>query len=227
MAGAIAVIAVPGIAAAHVTLNPTTAAPGGYGAFDVRVPNEEATASTTRIQLFLPTDHPIASVSVQPVPGWTVATKQGKLDKPITTDDGTVSEAITEIDWTGGAIKPGEFQQFPVSLGPLPDNVKTLYFKALQTYSDGTVVRWIDLPQGSAEPDHPAPSITLAAATAASAAAPVGTTQAGDSTRAAASDHDGTAIGLAIGALAVAVLGLVAGGYGLVTARRAGKGGPA
>ena len=70
-------------AAAHVTVNPKIAEPGGYATFDVKVPNEEADADTTKVQLFLPTDHPIASVSVQPVPGWTVEPVKSRLPKPI------------------------------------------------------------------------------------------------------------------------------------------------
>jgi hypothetical protein len=35
-------------------------------------------------------------------------------------------------------------------------------FKAVQTYGDGTVVRWIeDQPKGAPEPEHPAPVLTL------------------------------------------------------------------
>jgi periplasmic copper chaperone A len=36
--------------------------------------------------------------------------------------------------------------------------VDRIVFKALQTYSDGDVVRWIEEPvAGEPEPDHPAP----------------------------------------------------------------------
>jgi uncharacterized protein YcnI len=157
-AAVIVALAVP--AAAHVTVNPQTAEPGSYGAFDVRVPNEEADADTTKVQLYLPTDHPIASVSVQPTPGWTIDVTKGRLPQPIKTDDGEMTEAVTQITWSGGKITPGEFQQFGISLGPLPTDTNKLYFKALQTYTDksgkDSVVRWIEMPNGGAEPEHPA-----------------------------------------------------------------------
>jgi uncharacterized protein YcnI len=199
-AALIVALAVP--AAAHVTVNPKTAEPGGYGAFDVRVPNEEADADTTKVQLYLPTDHPIASVSVRPTPGWTIDVTKGRLPQPIKTDGGELTEAVTQITWSGGKIKPGEFQQFGISLGPLPTDTHTLYFKALQTYTDRSgktdVVRWIEMPSGGTEPEHPAPSITLTKA-ATPQAAP------------AAKDDDGTATTLGVLGLVAGLLGLVAG----------------
>jgi periplasmic copper chaperone A len=168
-------------AAAHITINPDTAEPGGYSAFNVRVPNEEPDADTTKVELQLPTDHPIASVSVQPTPGWAVEPVKTRLPKPVTTKDGTtLTEAVTRITWSGGKIKPGEFQQFWISLGPLPTDTGTLYFTALQTYTDENgdtkVVRWEEIPKGGGhhahggeEPEHPAPSVTLAKPAAAHA----------------------------------------------------------
>ena len=175
-AGAVtALIVAPALpASAHVTVNPNTAEPGGYGAFDVRVPNEATGADTTEVRLYLPTDHPIASVSVRPTPGWTVEVTKGTLPKPIKTDDGEITKAVTEITWSGGKIVPGQFQQFGISLGPLPDDTAKLYFKALQTYTGKSgkesVVRWTELPGAGAEPEHPAPSLTLVKAAAPKAA---------------------------------------------------------
>lgn len=202
-AAVIVALAVP--AAAHVTVNPNTAEPGGYAAFDVRVPNEEADADTTKVQLYLPTDHPIASVSVQPTPGWTIDVTKGTLPKPIKTDDGEVTQGVTQITWSGGKIAPGQFQRFGISLGPLPTDTNKLYFKALQTYTDksgkDSVVRWIEMPSGGAEPEHPAPSITLAKAAA--------TTHA--EMAAMNDDGDGTATTLGVLGLVAGLLGLIAG----------------
>jgi uncharacterized protein YcnI len=211
VAAVIVALALP--AAAHVTVNPNTAEPGGYGAFDVRVPNEETDADTTKVQLHLPTDHPIASVSVQPTPGWKIDVTKGTLPKPITTDDGEVTQAVTDITWSGGKITPGQFQQFAISLGPLPEDTPKLYFKALQTYTDKSgkesVVRWIDLPSGGAEPQHPAPSITLAKA-AGPQAAPA----------AKSSDDSGAGTTLGVLGLIAGLLGLVAGIVALIRSGR-------
>ena len=164
----ISLIAAASAAEAHVTVNPNTEPQGGYTKVSFRVPNEEANASTTSLEVDIPVDHPIASVSVRPVPGWTATTTTSTLPTPIKTDDGEVTQAVSKIVWTGARIDPGQFQEFDVSLGPLPKDTDSIVFKALQTYSDGTVVRWIDLQQpGQPEPDHPAPVLHLTPASAA------------------------------------------------------------
>ena len=81
---------------------------------------------------------------MKPVPGWTVNVATTKLATPITTDDGQVTEGVSKITWTSASgIQPGEFQEFEVSMGPLPDTDQMI-FKVLQYYSTGDIVRWID-----------------------------------------------------------------------------------
>jgi hypothetical protein len=77
----------------------------------------------------------------------------------------------------GPTLKIGQDAVFAVRLAQLPTEASSLSFKTLETYGDGDVVRWIDLPQpGEPEPDHPAPTIKLKgavkAAPSTSAAAP-------------------------------------------------------
>jgi len=156
---------------AHVTVDPGTATQGGYTALSFRVPTESDSASTTKVQVYLPEDHPIASVSVKPHPGWHTQVVTEKLATPLSTDDGQVTEGVSRITWTADrpqdAIGPGEYDEFDISVGPLPD-VSSLSFKTVQTYSDGTVVRWIDpaAPEGQPEPEHPAPRLALVPASA-------------------------------------------------------------
>jgi len=218
---AVIVLAVAGPASAHVTVNPNTAAQGAYTKVTFRVPTESDTASTTKIEVDLPSDTPIASVAVKPLPGWTAVTEKSKLQTPLTDDDGaSITEAVSKITWTasaGSEIKPGQFQEFDVSLGPLPDKATQVIFKALQTYSDGSIVRWIDSPAADgSEPDHPAPTLKLTAATATASAAP--TILAAAST---ASDSGSRgALGWGIAALVVAGIALV---LGLLAYRKAAQ----
>ncbi|MFD9129160.1 YcnI family protein [Kitasatospora sp. NPDC059571] len=210
---------------AHVTVQPGTAAQGDYTAVAFRVPDESDTASTTKLEVNLPTDHPVASVATQPLPGWTAATEKTKLTTPLKTDDGDeITEAVTKITWTADAgtkIAPGQFQEFKISLGPLPTDTDKLVFKALQTYDDGSVVRWIeDAKQGQPEPQHPAPVLTLtkAAADGTADAAPAKTTaQAAPAPTAptAASSSDSAARTLAVVGIVVGVAGAALGAYGL------------
>ena len=156
--GAVGSLLLGGTAWAHVTVSPDRAPKASDAVLVFQVPNEEDNASTVQVEVAFPADKPIAEASVQPVPGWTAQVTTAPVTKPIKTDEGTVSEAVSKIVWTGGAIMPGQFEQFPISVG-LPDSTGPLVFKALQTYSDGNVVRWIEVPAaGGAEPDHPAPT---------------------------------------------------------------------
>ncbi|MFF4931366.1 YcnI family protein [Streptomyces griseofuscus] len=163
-----AVLALSAPAFAHVTVQPEgAAAKGSYAVVDVKVPNERDNASTTKVEVNLPTDHPLASVMAEPVPGWSVQLTKTKLAKPLTVHGDKIDQAVTKVTWTadGKGIEPGYFQKFPLSVGALPDNTDQLVFKALQTYSDHEVVRWIEVPQaGQDEPQNPAPVLQLTAA---------------------------------------------------------------
>jgi periplasmic copper chaperone A len=155
--------AVAAPAGAHVSIKPDVAKKGSFSVFSFSVPNESSTASTVKLEVTFPTDHPIAFVSVQPIPGWTWTSEKTTLAKPLKTEDGEITQAISKVTWSGGTIGPGEFQLFTISAGPLPTDTKSLEFKAVQTYSDGTVVRWIEAtPKGGPEPEHPAPVLKLA-----------------------------------------------------------------
>jgi uncharacterized protein YcnI len=222
LAAAGIVLAVAAPADAHVTVNPNTATPGGYTKVTFRVPNETDNADTTKLEVAFPADQPIASVSVKPQPGWTATPTTSKLATPIKSHDHDITEAVSRIVWTadaGSAIKPGQFQEFDVSLGPLPASGQ-LVFKALQTYSDGTVVRWIDEPAADGtEPEHPAPVLKLAAAAAAAPAA----TQAPAAAPASSGTRTLGVIGLIAGVLAL----LLAAGAFIRAGRRPAVAGPA
>ncbi|MDT4983439.1 MAG: hypothetical protein QOF95_929 [Pseudonocardiales bacterium] len=166
-AAAVALLVLAAPAFAHVTVSAPGATRGGSDQeITFRVPVEK-NVNTVGVKVALPTNTPIASVEVQAMPGWTHTEKTTKLATPIKTDDGEITEAVTEIDWTaqpGQGLKPGEFGAFTIIAGLLPD-APTVTFKAIQTYADGSSTAWIETAApGSAEPEHPAPVLTLAAA---------------------------------------------------------------
>jgi uncharacterized protein YcnI len=210
----VAALAAPAVAQAHVTVQPKQAPAGGFTRLDVRVPNERDDASTTKIQLQLPDG--FAEASFEPNPGWTVKVHKAKLAQQIKTDDGTVTEGVKEITWTsdnGTGIPPGAFKDFGLSVQVPGKAGDTLTFKALQTYSNGEVVRWIG-PEGS---DNPAPTVAVTSADEdtheghASAPAPAS----GSSS----SSSGGGSNTLAIIALIVGALGLLAGAAALTAGR--------
>jgi uncharacterized protein len=164
---AVFALAVP--AWAHVTVSAPGAVRGGSDQLiTFRVPNESAAASTVELQVQFPQSTPIASVLAQPHAGWRVSTTTAKLATPIHTDDGDITQAVSTITWRADSkatgIPVGQFDQFTVLAGQLPD-AASLTFPAIQTYSDGTVVKWIEVaaPGSTTEPDHPAPVLALAA----------------------------------------------------------------
>ncbi|MEU6183382.1 YcnI family copper-binding membrane protein [Streptomyces coeruleorubidus] len=167
-AAGVTVLALSAPAFAHVTVQPEgAAAKGGYAVVDFKVPNERDNASTTKLEINFPTDHPLASVMPEPMPGWKIDVTKSKLDKPLEMHGEKISEAVTKVTWTadGKGIEPGYFEKFPLSIGQLPEDTDQLVFKALQTYSNKEVVRWIEVPQeGQEEPDNPAPVLELSAA---------------------------------------------------------------
>lgn len=227
-----AVLALP--AFAHVTINPKTAEQGGFAKVAFRVPNERDNASTVKVEVEFPTDHPLAFVSVRPVPGWTVEVTESKLDTPVPMEGSELTEAVTKITWSGGTIEPGQFQEFEVSMGRMPTDVEQLVFPATQTYSNGEVVKWHDRPSADgSEVEHPAPVLTLVPAAengdghgaVTATATPTPATEmapAAETAPAGAAASDSLARILGVAGIAVGLAGTVVGVAGL--RRRSGEG---
>jgi uncharacterized protein len=205
-------------ASAHVTVSADNATQGAYTVLTFRVPTESAKASTVDVKVEMP-DQPLARVLDQPHPGWAFSSQTKRLGTPITTDDGVISVAISQVEWKaapGVGIRPGQFDQFVLSVGPLP-KADSITFKVVQSYSDGTQVAWIEVPApgSSAEPEHPAPLLQLAPASSGSqsstglpvTAEPKKQSQTGP-------------VVLGVIALVVAVAAAVAAGLALVRSRR-------
>jgi uncharacterized protein YcnI len=205
-AAATGALALPAVAEAHVDVQPSEAASGASVREDLRVPNEQDKANTTKLAVQLPDG--FADASYEPVPGWSVKIKKTKLAKPVKNDEGQViTEQVTQITWSGGKIAPGQFQDFPLSVQIPGKAGTTLTFKAIQTYDNGDVVRWI----GSPDSEEPAPQVKVTAAESDNGT-PAVSVSGGNG------DDSNT---LAIAALIVGGLGLVAGGAALATRRRA------
>lgn len=165
-AAALGALAFASPAAAHVTLDPVTAEAGGYARLDLRVPNESDEAATVKLEVNLPEDAPLASVRTKEVDGWKVTTTERELDKPIDLHGREVDKVVGSITWTADSkktgIQPGQFGEFAISVGPLPEKTGALLFKTIQTYSDKSESAWIDEPNpGGEEPAEPAPTLEV------------------------------------------------------------------
>jgi uncharacterized protein YcnI len=208
-----------GVASAHVSVSSPDATQGGFGKIVFRVPNESDTASTVKLRIQLPTDTPFASVSTEPIPGWSTTLTRTALNPPQKDDDGNeISEAVSVVEFAADpgnpGIGPGQFQEFSLSVGPFPD-AKTLSFAAVQSYSDGTETAWIDpTVQGQPEPDHPAPTLTVGASSSSSPSSGGSSASPADS---GSSSSTGTV------ALILSIVALLLGVAGVVLGLRAGR----
>ena len=166
IAAVAALLARPAAAQAHVTLQPDTAPAGGFTRLDVRVPNERDDAGTTKVDVQLPPGFIVRVLRARarlereghPLEGRRAdRRRRGARERRAGLAD------HLDRDGKQGVIEPGEFQDFGLSLR-IPDGKAgdKLTFKALQTYDDGQVVRWI----GPEDADEPAPVVTLEAGSA-------------------------------------------------------------
>jgi uncharacterized protein YcnI len=197
------------IASAHVTVSPSSMPKGTSDVIlTFRVPNESPTASVVGLKIQFPLEHPIVLVNPEAGSGWQVQATKSQLPKPVTTDDGTFTSITSEIDWSGGTIPVGQFGEFNVLAQGIPSDTDQLVFKAIQTYSDGSVVSWIQVPSRAVpNPPHPAPTITLTSA--------VGSRDATATTAPAAAPAAGSG---GSGDNALAVAALVLGGFAVLVA---------
>ncbi|MFG2652231.1 YcnI family protein [Streptomyces sp. NPDC048436] len=202
-------------ASAHVSVRgpDATVAVGSFPTLTFRVPTEENDASTVKLQINLPTDTaqklPVALHKANP--GWKATTKGSGA---------TPGAGVTSVTWTAtaGGIKPGEFNEFKLAAGQIPDT-DVVYFTAIQTYSNGKVVRWEQIPEpGGEEPEHPAPSLKVVPKGTSTATTQAATATVGKHTTAGENETtDSIGSSAATGAAAAGVLGA---GGGLLWFRR-------
>ena len=129
LVGAFLTLAVSAPAWAHVVVSPEEVTAGDYAMLTVSVPAEKE-VPTTRIRVEVPDGFILSGV--QPVPGWDYSFEE----------DGGL---ITAITWSGGEIKPREFQQFLLQ-AQAPEEPGDYPWRAFQTYEDGSVVEWTGPP---------------------------------------------------------------------------------
>jgi uncharacterized protein YcnI len=142
LAAAAAALALAPSAAAHARVSPPVALAKSGQVFTLAVPTEKENATTTAVELTLPSGFSIDSFV--PSAGW-----QRKVQQT-----GSGEEAVIQkVTWTGGKVPTGEdaFFEFLATV----DKSKTYTFGVRQTYSDGSVVDW----SGPESSDTPAPTI--------------------------------------------------------------------
>ena len=140
---AAAALAVPTTAWAHAIMSPPVALKAKLQQFTLSVPTEEAGATTTEIELTVPSGFGIDSFEPPPAP-W-------KMQEQTTgTGENTVVQKVT---WTGGHVPTGQDAVFHFNASAA--DAKTYTFTVRQTYSSGKVVDW----SGPESSDTPAPTV--------------------------------------------------------------------
>src|ERR1700753_1373746 len=95
------VIVGAGVASAHVTAHsPDNPGRGDDGEIVFRVPDEEATAHSIKLQVNFSTTSPITNADIKPVPGWTAVETMMTLPKPVHMDNEDVTTAVKSITWS-------------------------------------------------------------------------------------------------------------------------------
>ncbi len=122
----IAIVALVGVAKAHVVVFPKEITVGGFEEFHVRVPSEKEEA-TTKVRLEFPAG--LGSARFKPKAGWNYEVEK---------DAAGNTAAVT---WSGGQIGPQQYDVFDFT-ARAPKTPGPLSFKAYQTYASGTVVAW-------------------------------------------------------------------------------------
>ncbi len=223
----------PAPAQAHISLHPNTIPAGAFVTLNVRVPGEQAGAYAYKVDMLVPPG--FTEIDTQNVPGWSVKEIVSKLATPIQTDEGPVSEEVSQIVWTGdrsrlGRLENGQFIQFPLSIA-MPSDIagRSLAFKTIQYYSNGKAIHWIGPPSA----EYPAPTVNITAKggviaeVAGGEAGPApGQTPSGQSAAASAAASasvskasGGASKGLGIAALILGALGLLTGLAALIGKR--------
>ena len=129
-----AMLALANPAAAHVVVSPEEVTAGDYETLTVSVPTEKE-VPTTEIRVEVPEGFLLSGV--QPVPGWEHAFEEDR-------------GVVTAVTFSGGEIRPREFQQFLVQ-AQAPEEPGGYPWRATQTYEDGSTVEWTGAPD-SEEP---------------------------------------------------------------------------
>lgn len=190
-------LGVSGVAMAHAVVYPRTTTPDSYEKFILRVPVEKE-SDTTQVKVEIPEGFSVSRV--KPMPGW-----------EYTVEKNAEGNTIRSIIWSGGTIKPGEFQEFEFQ-GKTAKEPGKYAFRAWQSYANGEVVEWT----GPSDAQTPASFVELKAGGSATDShgheKPAEPTAAPPASAAAASSPPLTA--------AAAYGGLLLGGVALVISRR-------
>ncbi|SFF35476.1 YcnI family copper-binding membrane protein [Curtobacterium sp. YR515] len=164
------VLGTAGVASAHVSATATSTAANSYTTATFSVPHGCDGSPTTKIEFQVPDS--VIEVTPTVNPNWTITKATAPYTSPsASADDESAEDAgerVTSVTYTAKTPLPAdERDTFALSFS-LPDGKPgdLVEFPVLQTCEKGSVEWNQEQKAGEAEPEHPAPSITLTAAEA-------------------------------------------------------------
>jgi uncharacterized protein YcnI len=135
-------LALAPVAFGHATMSPPVAKSKVLQQFTLSVPTEEEGATTTTVELTVPSGFAIDSF--EPEPGW---------KRSVQSTGSGESTVVQKVTWTGGKVPTEEDSVFRFNASL--DSSKTYTLKVRQTYSNGKIVDWT----GPESSDTPAPLV--------------------------------------------------------------------
>lgn len=161
-------VLLPGLAAAHVTIDPPQAEAGAYVRAAFRVPHGCAGGlATERLVVTLP--EAVVQARPMPKPGWSLAVTRAPLEVPVDNGHGgQVTDRVVEIAWSGGMLADAHYDEFVVLLRLARDLAPgtALPIAAVQHCPGGASAAWTEVPEAGRRVTgyrHPAPVIRILA----------------------------------------------------------------
>ncbi|MCO6414683.1 YcnI family protein [Siccirubricoccus sp. KC 17139] len=153
----------PLAAAAHVTVDPTTAPAGSYQRVALRVPHGCNGAATTRIAVELPEG--VYTAKPMPKPGWRLSIERRALPQAVRNPHGhEVEQEVARIAWEGGPLPEEQYEEFVLLLQLPNEPGGSLTLPVTQGCEGGKAEAWVERPaagQHAHDLARPAPVIRL------------------------------------------------------------------
>ncbi len=138
----ISALAFPGVAAAHIEVEPADAPAGKTASFNFVIPHGCEGAATTSITVKLPDS--VRNAAAKSVKGWKATTTPGRMK------------------WTGGPLPDHQVQELPFTAKFYGKKNSGIPLKLIQGCEGGKSTPWLQVvPEGAPEPETPAPVVTL------------------------------------------------------------------
>jgi uncharacterized protein YcnI len=142
----------------HISIPEGEVPSGVSSVIHLRVPHGCEGASTDTVEVQIPD----GVVNAQPeyIPGWTIETEVVESE-PYERFGETLTERVGVVRWSGGDLPDSAYYDFGIHAAILVEPGTTLAFPVLQRCGD-VEVAWIEPTiEGDAEPEHPAPTVTV------------------------------------------------------------------